>query len=130
MVTNVSLEDLVILAENIRAMMYSNADDIFERSTIRDIARTLEKDNPNFTTLKGKLKWVKTLLETDDNYLRFAPVIKGIHPEDKYNKEIVKKYKKFFEIFTIKYTDLPLHINDIHEDFTKVILNWRLKIGK
>ena len=129
----INLKDLEILATSIRDLLSSygmsnniKGRAIFNRNTLRNIARALEKDNIYFKTLKEKQNRMRYLIENDPNYFRFSEVV-----IDRYNESFVLAYKKLDEIFTTKYSNLPLHINDSNmDDFTTIILKWRLKIGK
>jgi hypothetical protein len=93
MFTNVSLDDLALLAEFLRGVLKSYEHTIFtqhknlffSRSTIRNIARTLEKNNPFYTTIEAKLNEMITIIEKDQFYSSYI---------NKINKDLTDKWDK------------------------------------
>jgi len=132
MLTNISIEEFAILAESLRGFLksyvrYKALNMLFHRSTIRNIARILEKDNPYYITAKSKLNKMLSLIKNDEFYsahINLSPTAGDFNK----STNICKTFKK---ILNSSYENLPLVINEEYlEDTGKIILNWRFKIKK
>ena len=130
--TKYTIEELSLLSGYFRGILSKDTNNIatlsyifLERRTIRTIARILETDNTFFVSLQEKIDVANRLIEVDISYSSCED-----KEENQYNRGMLEAHNKCKEIFLIPYEDLPLHVSDKAPDFAKVILKWRLKIGK
>lgn len=129
-------ENLTLLAEMLRGMLKDLHDHsssnvwIFDRITIRSLARALEDDNPYVKNTSEKIKKLEELIFNNNTYLSNCVNTYDPRNINKHDKRKIDVCKNLALIKETKFEELPLHMNKDMDEFTKVYLNWRLKIGK